>query len=67
MRKFILFIGVMVVVFSSGCDEKTFTLLAEDDSARVVEDGSVIIDLSIPATSLTSDNIISHPFTVTTG
>lgn len=45
MRKFILFIGVMVVVFSSGCDEKTFTLLAEDDSARVVEDGSVIIDV----------------------
>jgi len=45
MKKVILFIGVMAIMLFSGCEDKVNPVIARDDSAQVVANGSVTIDV----------------------
>ena len=45
MKKVILFIGVIAIMLFSGCEDKVNPVIARDDSAQVVANGSVTIDV----------------------
>lgn len=45
MKKVILFIGVMVMMLFSGCEQTMSPVIARDDSGQVVANGSVTIDV----------------------